>query len=71
MAFFGLISNGTLSFEDVILPKSNIALQCGTPLLRKYLVRLSSNEEVDDQLRAVLAVSAMNRKQFNKVNFIT
>ena len=31
------------------------------------LVRLSSNEEVDDQLRAVLAVRAMNRKQFNKV----
>merc|ERR1711990_1051045 len=30
-------------------------------------VRLSSNEEVDDQLRAVLAVSAMNRKQFNKM----
>merc|ERR1711976_138087 len=30
-------------------------------------VRLSSYEEVDDQLRAVLAVSAMNRKQFNKM----
>ena len=44
-----------------------------TLVQRLILVRLSSNEEVDDQLRAVLAVSAMNRKQFNKVdiNFIT